>query len=83
MIDAQAHDAGKANQDKAIGLRSCHLAFAIQIAQLLRQIQGGVSGDHQDLANTLKVKLADILSSNQSTSGLANTDLQQICTALN
>lgn len=45
---------GKANQDNAIGLRSCHLAFAIQILQLLRQIQGGVSGDHQDLANTLK-----------------------------
>ena len=47
--------AGTRSQDGPIGRRPCHLAFVIQLSQLLRQVQDGFSGDHQELADTLKV----------------------------
>ena len=47
--------AGTASQDGPIGTRPCHLAFVIQLSQLLRQLQEGYVGDHQQLAGTLKV----------------------------
>ncbi len=47
--------AGSASQDTPIGERSCHLAFVIQLSQLLRQVQEGFSGDHQQLGEALRV----------------------------
>ncbi len=47
--------AGIASQDRPIGKRPCHLAFVIQLSQLLRQVQEGFSGDHQQLGEALRV----------------------------
>lgn len=47
--------AGIASQDMPIGKRPCHLAFVIQLSQLLRQVQEGLSGDHQQLGEALRV----------------------------
>ena len=47
--------AGTSHQDGAIGKRPCVLAFVIQLSQLLRQVQDGFSGDHQQLTDSLKV----------------------------
>ena len=47
--------AGIASQDRPIGRRPCHLAFVIQLSQLLRQVQEGFSGDHMQLGEALRV----------------------------
>lgn len=47
--------AGIASQDRPIGKRPCHLAFVIQLSQLLRQVQEGFYGDHQHLGEALRV----------------------------
>ncbi|KAL3134683.1 hypothetical protein ABBQ32_007686 [Trebouxia sp. C0010 RCD-2024] len=45
---------GTGSQEGPVGKRPCHLAFVIQLSQLLRQVQDGFSGDHQQLADALK-----------------------------
>ncbi|DBA84663.1 hypothetical protein WJX77_003902 [Trebouxia sp. C0004] len=45
---------GIASQDTPIGKRPCHLAFVIQLSQLLRQVQEGFSGDHQRVGEALR-----------------------------
>lgn len=45
---------GTSSQEGPVGKRPCHLAFVIQLSQLLRQVQDGFCGDHQQLADALK-----------------------------
>ena len=47
--------AGKKHAADEIGHHPCQLAFVIQLSKLLREVQEGYLGDHQDLANNLKV----------------------------
>ena len=53
--------AGIASQDRPIGKRPCHLAFVIQLSQLLRQVQEGFSGDHQQLGEALRVSACPVM----------------------
>lgn len=53
--------AGIASQDGPIGKRPCHLAFVIQLSQLLRQVQEGFSGDHQQLGEALRVSACPVM----------------------
>lgn len=45
-----------------MGNRPCHLAFVIQLSTLLRQVQEGISGDHQQLGDALRVSIILVLS---------------------
>lgn len=55
LIPRKSECAGTGSQEGPVGKRPCHLAFVIQLSQLLRQVQDGFSGDHQQLADALKV----------------------------
>lgn len=47
--------AGEKHSTEPMGQHPCHLAFVIQLSKLLREVQEGFLGEHEQLAQTLKV----------------------------
>ena len=60
-LDVFSCPPGTTHQDGTVGQRPCHLSFVIQLSQLLRQVQEGLVGDHQELAGALRVSYTAVV----------------------